>query len=72
MAQEQGSESEVITQDMLDAGIDALCQLDREHDSFTRIVTDIYQAMARASKRPLKIVAVSDRQSVEQSHWWLL
>jgi len=64
-------ESEIITQAMVDAGIDALCQLDREHDSFRRIVTDVYLAMECVAKRPPKIVAVSNHQSAEQSHWWL-
>jgi hypothetical protein len=69
MAQEQ--ESEMITRDMVNAGVEALCQLDRDHDSSRRIVTDVYQAMAHAAKQPPMIAAASDHQSVEQSHWWL-
>lgn len=58
-----------ITPAMIDAGIDAYCALDREFDSFERIVRDIYLVMEAARLQPPTCASVSSRQLVRQSDW---
>jgi hypothetical protein len=60
-----------ITPQMINAGIDAYHQLDRDFDADARIVADIYRAMASAAKQPPTHAASLGRQSIEQSRWWL-
>jgi hypothetical protein len=60
-----------ITPQMIDAGIEAYHQLDRDFDADSRVVSDIYRAMSLASKLP-KHAASLDRRSSERSHWWSL
>jgi hypothetical protein len=57
-----------VTPAMIAAGVDAYLALDRDYDSFERIVTDVYEAMAQAARQP-RPVTVSGPQSTRISPW---
>jgi hypothetical protein len=58
-----------ITPEMIEAAVDAYRARDREFDQDDMIVTQVFQAMAMASRRPRRAGA-SGCRLIPQSHWW--
>lgn len=65
---QENSEIE-ITPQMIEAGVDAYRETDREFDTDEQIVRQVFQAMVDSARKP-SCEAALDRQSSQISRWW--